>query len=183
MKLFTRWTKNKYTWIKLGFFCLGVDWTTQTIPILSHKMKCIGIRSCREPEYSKKRRKVSKGKTNLVTFFMYVDHLVHKAKLWKWPCSSVSFKSFGYVRRFQLSINFVHRSQQVAIETEAVGEAIITDLNLQREALERTRTMLHETDHDLTRSRRILKRMAVSTVYNKIILIFIIIIQVHTFFL
>jgi hypothetical protein len=48
------------------FNYLGVDWMTQKIPILSRKMKCIDIRSCREQEYSKKRRKALKGKTGLI---------------------------------------------------------------------------------------------------------------------
>ncbi len=38
--------------------------------------------------------------------------------------------------------------------------------------------MLHETDNELSRSRRILKRLAMSTIYNKIILVIIIIVQV-----
>lgn len=70
------------------------------------------------------------------------------------------------------------RSHQVAVETEAVGEAIVTDLSYQRESLERSRAMLQETDAEITRSRKILKRLAVSTIYNKMILIVIIIIQV-----
>jgi hypothetical protein len=39
--------------------------------------------------------------------------------------------------------------------------------------------MLHETDNELSRSRRILKRLAMSTIYNKIILVIIIIVQVR----
>lgn len=47
-----------------------------------------------------------------------------------------------------------------------------------RETLERARGMLSETEHELSRSRRILKRMSRGTIYNKIVLIFIIIIQI-----
>ena len=43
---------------------------------------------------------------------------------------------------------------------------------------ENFRSMLHETDNELSQSRRVLKRLARSTIHNKIILIFIIIIQV-----
>jgi hypothetical protein len=38
--------------------------------------------------------------------------------------------------------------------------------------------MLHETDDELSRSRRVLRRMATVTIHNKIILTLIIIVQV-----
>ncbi len=62
----------------------------------------------------------------------------------------------------------LQRSQQVAHETEEVGEAIVDDLGVQREALERARSRLHDTDVELSRSRRVLKRMARGTIYNKV---------------
>jgi len=46
--------------------------------------------------------------------------------------------------------------------------------------LKNFRSMLHETDHELSRSRRILRRLTVATIHNKIILILIIVIQVRT---
>jgi len=72
----------------------------------------------------------------------------------------------------------IYRSQQVAIETEQVGVGIIDDLGTQRESLERTRTRLVETDVELGRSSRILKRMYLNVISNKIILSAIIIIEV-----
>lgn len=69
------------------------------------------------------------------------------------------------------------RSHQVAVETEEVGESIVSDLGVQRETLERSRSMLHETDAELSRSRRILKRLYRGTLYNKVVLLFIIIIE------
>ena len=63
----------------------------------------------------------------------------------------------------------IQRSQQVAHETAEVGEAIMGDLGVQRETLERARSMLHETDAELSRSRRILKRISRGTLYNKVI--------------
>ena len=62
----------------------------------------------------------------------------------------------------------IQRSQQVAHETAEVGEAIIGDLGVQRETLERARSMLHETDAELSRSRRILKKISRGTLYNKV---------------
>ena len=69
------------------------------------------------------------------------------------------------------------RSTQVAVENEDIGDAIVSDLGLQRESLERSRGRLQETNAELSKGRRILLRLKVSTVYNKIILIFIIIIE------
>uniref|UniRef100_A0A0K2TPM6 Vesicle transport through interaction with tSNAREs 1B [Heterocephalus glaber] n=1 Tax=Lepeophtheirus salmonis TaxID=72036 RepID=A0A0K2TPM6_LEPSM len=69
-------------------------------------------------------------------------------------------------------------STQVALETEAVGEEIINDLGSQRETLQRTRTRLAETEADLSRSRRILRRIYLGVIQNKICLIFLIIIQI-----
>merc|ERR1711923_431681 len=71
----------------------------------------------------------------------------------------------------------IARSTQVAVENEEIGDAIISDLGLQRESLERSRGRLQETNAELSKGRRILLRLKVSTIYNKIILIFIIIIE------
>jgi vesicle transport through interaction with t-SNAREs protein 1 len=68
----------------------------------------------------------------------------------------------------------LHRATQVAVETEVVGGAIIEDLGSQREALERTRNRLIETDLELSKSRRILQRMYLNVISNKIILLCII---------
>lgn len=72
----------------------------------------------------------------------------------------------------------IQRSTQVANETEEVGGEIMTNLHGQRETLERARTMLSETDAELSRSRRILKRLSRGTIYNKVVLVIIIIIQI-----
>ena len=65
----------------------------------------------------------------------------------------------------------LHRSTAVAHETEEIGGTIVNDLSVQRETLERARGMLHETDVELSRSRRILKRISRGTLYNKVIII------------
>ena len=58
------------------------------------------------------------------------------------------------------------------------GNEIIGDLGTQRETLERTRARLIESDLELGRSRRILKKMYLNVFSNKIILIVIIIIEI-----
>jgi hypothetical protein len=71
----------------------------------------------------------------------------------------------------------LYRATQVAVETEAVGGAIIEDLGSQRDALERTRNRLIETDLELGKSRRILQKMYLNVVSNKVILLCIILIE------
>eukprot|EP00096_Caligus_rogercresseyi_P014475 TRINITY_DN6991_c0_g1_i1.p1 TRINITY_DN6991_c0_g1~~TRINITY_DN6991_c0_g1_i1.p1 ORF type:complete len:229 (-),score=59.76 TRINITY_DN6991_c0_g1_i1:396-1082(-) len=72
----------------------------------------------------------------------------------------------------------VRSSTQVALETENIGETIISDLGTQRETLQRTRTRLAETDADLGRSRRLLRRIYFGVVQNRLCLILVIIIQI-----
>ena len=62
----------------------------------------------------------------------------------------------------------LQRSTLVAHETEEIGGNIINDLGVQRETLERARGNLQETDAELSRSRRILKRISRGTLYNKV---------------
>ena len=65
----------------------------------------------------------------------------------------------------------MHRSTAVAHETEEIGGTIVNDLSVQRETLERARGMLHETDVELSRSRRILKRISRGTLHNKVLVV------------
>ena len=69
-------------------------------------------------------------------------------------------------------------SQFQTTRSSLAGNEIIHDLGSQRETLERTRTRLVETDLELSRSRRILKKMYVNVFSNKIILIVIILIEI-----
>ena len=71
----------------------------------------------------------------------------------------------------------IARSHAVSAETDAIGQDIITELGTQRESLVRTRERLHETDADLSKSRKILNSMARRVMTNKLILIFIIFLE------
>ena len=64
------------------------------------------------------------------------------------------------------------------METEDVGNEIISDLGVQRESLERTRERLQETNSEITRSRRVLRRMYFGVLQNKAVLILIILLEV-----
>lgn len=76
------------------------------------------------------------------------------------------------------SAQSIVRSQQIAIETEQIGTEVISDLNDQRETLLRTKSRLTTADDELARSKNILRRMSRNVVYNKLILIGIILLEV-----
>jgi len=77
----------------------------------------------------------------------------------------------------QRTSDSIARSHQIAAETDQIGTDIIDELGEQRETLVRTRGKLVETDANLTKSRKILKGMARRVMTNKLILAFIIIIE------
>jgi vesicle transport through interaction with t-SNAREs protein 1 len=71
----------------------------------------------------------------------------------------------------------IARSHAVAIETEQIGTEVVGELGQQRETLQRTKTRLVDTDVEISRSRKILRSMYLNVIYNKLILIGIIILE------
>lgn len=98
----------------------------------------------------------------------------------------------------------INNSQRIAIETEEVGVGVsrviylksidsksekiiiilyfmfqvINELNEQRESLLRSRNRLQNMDEGLSKSQRLIRAMSRHVLYNKILLIFIIILEV-----
>ena len=72
----------------------------------------------------------------------------------------------------------IARSTAVALESEQVGSEIVTDLGTQRETLVRARARLQETDAELGRSRRAVRRLYFGLVKNKAALILVIVVEV-----
>lgn len=72
------------------------------------------------------------------------------------------------------------RSNQIAIETENVGTEVISELGEQREALLRSQRRLENANDGLTKSNYILRAMQRNVIYNKLILILIIIVEVFS---
>lgn len=70
------------------------------------------------------------------------------------------------------------RSNQIAIETETIGTEVVSELGEQRETLLRAKNRLDEADSQLSNARRTLRKMGRAVVYNKLILILIIILEV-----
>lgn len=71
----------------------------------------------------------------------------------------------------------LERSQRTAIETEQVGYSVISDLGVQRESLERTRSNLIDTGEQLEESHKLLNVMKRRVFANKFILISIIVVE------
>lgn len=70
------------------------------------------------------------------------------------------------------------RTQQIAAETDAIGNDILEDLTDQREQLTRVQTRVHETGATLKRSAKTIRTMGRRVVTNKLILVVIIIIEI-----
>lgn len=69
------------------------------------------------------------------------------------------------------------RSTQIAIETENIGTEVISELGEQRETLLRAKSRLTSADEQLESAKSILRRMRRNVLYNKLILILIIILE------
>nr|XP_028581503.1 LOW QUALITY PROTEIN: vesicle transport through interaction with t-SNAREs homolog 1B [Podarcis muralis] len=71
----------------------------------------------------------------------------------------------------------IERSHQIAAETDQVGTEIIEVLGEQREQLDRTKGRLVNTNENLSKSRKILRAMSRKVMTNKLLLSFIIILE------
>ncbi|XP_053698418.1 uncharacterized protein LOC128745382 [Sabethes cyaneus] len=69
------------------------------------------------------------------------------------------------------------RSNQIAIETEHTGHEVISELEVQRESLLRSQHRLENANDGLSKSRAILRTMQRNVLYNKVILILIIVLE------
>lgn len=72
----------------------------------------------------------------------------------------------------------IARSNQIAAETENIGTEVVSELGAQREALLRTKSRLTNADEQLDTTKNILRKMGRNVLYNKLILILIIILEV-----
>lgn len=71
----------------------------------------------------------------------------------------------------------IARSHQIAVETETIGTEVITELGEQRETLLRTRGRLEDANSQLDSAKSILTKMGRNVLYNKLILIIIIVLE------
>lgn len=71
----------------------------------------------------------------------------------------------------------ISRSNQVAAETENIGTEVISELSAQRETLLRSKSRLTNADEQLDTTRNLLRKMGRNVLYNKLILILIIVLE------
>lgn len=71
----------------------------------------------------------------------------------------------------------IARSTAIAVETEQVGTEVLGELGTQRDTLTRTRDRLIDTEGELSRSKRIIRSLSCNVLYNKILLILIILLE------
>ncbi|XP_073814229.1 vesicle transport through interaction with t-SNAREs 1b [Musca autumnalis] len=72
----------------------------------------------------------------------------------------------------------LQRSNQIAYETEQIGTEVLSELGEQRESLLRSSRRLENTDDNLSQSRKIIRKLQREVLYNKIILILVIIMEI-----
>lgn len=70
------------------------------------------------------------------------------------------------------------RSQRTAVETEQLGGEVVSELGAQRETLLRSKRRLADTDHELSQTHILLRKMTLGVLTNKLILIFIILLEI-----
>nr|XP_045600418.1 vesicle transport through interaction with t-SNAREs homolog 1B-like [Procambarus clarkii]XP_045600419.1 vesicle transport through interaction with t-SNAREs homolog 1B-like [Procambarus clarkii] len=71
----------------------------------------------------------------------------------------------------------IANSTKIVIENVHIGTDVLGELGTQRETLTRTRDRLIDTDAELSRSRRIIRSMSHHVLYNKVLLIVIILLE------
>ncbi|TMW52985.1 hypothetical protein DOY81_001933, partial [Sarcophaga bullata] len=71
----------------------------------------------------------------------------------------------------------LQRSNQIAFETEQIGTEVLSELSEQRESLLRSTRRLENADDDLSQSRSIIRKLQREVLYNKLILILIIVFE------
>lgn len=72
----------------------------------------------------------------------------------------------------------IARSHQIAIETENIGTEVISELGEQREALLRTRDRLNDANSQLDSAKTLIRKMGHNLLFNKIILVLIILLEI-----
>uniref|UniRef100_A0A023ED86 Putative v-snare n=1 Tax=Aedes albopictus TaxID=7160 RepID=A0A023ED86_AEDAL len=70
------------------------------------------------------------------------------------------------------------RSNRIAIETEQTGHEVMSELEVQRESLLRSQRRLENANDGLSKSSSILRAMSRNVLYNKLILVMIIVMEV-----
>ncbi|CAH0589282.1 unnamed protein product [Chrysodeixis includens] len=62
---------------------------------------------------------------------------------------------------------------RVVLETEQIGAAVLQDLSLQRETIQRSRGRLRETDEQLNRSSRLMNTMVMRALQDRFVLVLV----------
>lgn len=72
----------------------------------------------------------------------------------------------------------IARSTQIAIESENIGAEVVSELGEQRETLLRAKSRLTNADEQLDSAKSVLRGLRRNVLYNKLILILIIILEI-----
>ncbi|XP_059057865.1 vesicle transport through interaction with t-SNAREs homolog 1A [Achroia grisella] len=82
-------------------------------------------------------------------------------------------KLLDNTERLERSGKNLTEGYRVVLETEQIGAAVLQDLSVQRETIQRSRGRLRETDEQLNRSSRLMNSMIIRALQDRFILVMV----------
>ncbi|XP_013190047.2 vesicle transport through interaction with t-SNAREs homolog 1A [Amyelois transitella] len=90
-----------------------------------------------------------------------------------WGGSDQRTKLLDNTERLERTGKNLTEGYRVILETEQIGAAVLQDLNIQRETIQRSRGRLRETDEQLNRSSRLMSSMIVRSLQDRLVLVMV----------
>ncbi|XP_047992811.1 vesicle transport through interaction with t-SNAREs homolog 1A [Leguminivora glycinivorella] len=90
-----------------------------------------------------------------------------------WTSNDQRQKLLDNTERLERTGKTLTEGYRVVLETEQIGAAVLQDLSLQRETIERSRGRLRETDEQLNRSSRLMNSMIMRALQDRFVLVMV----------
>ncbi|XP_075980192.1 vesicle transport through interaction with t-SNAREs homolog 1A-like [Anticarsia gemmatalis] len=90
-----------------------------------------------------------------------------------WGANEQQRKLLDNTERLERTGKSLTEGYRVVLETEQIGAAVLQDLSVQRESIQRSRGRLRETDEQLNRSTRLMNSMIMRALQDRFVLIMV----------
>ncbi|KAI8439128.1 hypothetical protein MSG28_012986 [Choristoneura fumiferana] len=90
-----------------------------------------------------------------------------------WTSNDQRQKLLDNTERLERTGKSLTEGYRVVLETEQIGAAVLQDLSLQRETIQRSRGRLRETDEQLNRSSRLMNSMIMRSLQDRFVLVMV----------
>ncbi|XP_063365756.1 vesicle transport through interaction with t-SNAREs homolog 1A [Cydia amplana] len=90
-----------------------------------------------------------------------------------WSSNDQQQKLLDNTERLERTGKTLTEGYRVVLETEQIGAAVLQDLSLQRETIERSRGRLRDTDEQLNRSSRLMNSMIMRALQDRFVLVMV----------